>query len=177
MPFTFTVIPDWVFDQVLTYTLNNTFKDNQENVKDSLATEHTFSTGAHDFDPVARFIAGDTVASTGAIGGTDVMRGGNVSNPSGGVEAAFDGAHSDFQIRKAPATTGIYEIELPTDQSWTVEYLTLSIMNHKANAVPRTVWLLERVSSTKWRIYFYHITNDALVNAWWHFTIFISADA
>jgi hypothetical protein len=48
MPYTFTVIPDYVFDQVLTFTNMNTLKDNQEAIHDSFSEEHEFSSGDHE---------------------------------------------------------------------------------------------------------------------------------
>lgn len=47
MAYSFTVIPDYVFDQVLSFTNMNTLKDNQENIHDSYSEEHTFSDGIH----------------------------------------------------------------------------------------------------------------------------------
>jgi hypothetical protein len=47
MAYSFTPIPDFVFDQVLSFTLGNTILDNAQDTYDSFSEEHTFSNGLH----------------------------------------------------------------------------------------------------------------------------------
>ncbi|MHC4397502.1 MAG: hypothetical protein ACYS1A_17815 [Planctomycetota bacterium] len=47
MAFSFTALVDYVFDQVLSFTNMNTLKNNQQDIHDSLNTEHVFTSGVH----------------------------------------------------------------------------------------------------------------------------------
>lgn len=46
-PFAYTALPDWNFDEVLTYTRMNSFLNNQEEIVSSYEIEHTLSSGEH----------------------------------------------------------------------------------------------------------------------------------
>lgn len=62
MTYSYTAQPDWVFDQVLTYTAQTLLKDNLDNVYDSFSVEHTFASGVHGAVTATSLTSGGTGA-------------------------------------------------------------------------------------------------------------------